>query len=162
MYKNAADIRECFDKLGSWIVSCHGKDLVWEDYVQVCLREVVPGRGQIHYKTYLTELCKLPVGAPLMLEQCQTAEEYDEGRRFVEGVARELGFFRAGRLTLGQGKPAWLASRLGGPTAMRTMIGGSGEPRKAGAPRKCPAVPTTPLPARRAARACRPWAAPHS
>jgi sugar phosphate isomerase/epimerase len=91
MYKNAAVIRECFDKLGSWIVSCHGKDLVWEDYVQVCLREVVPGRGRIDYKTYLTELSKLPVGAPLMLEHCQTAEEYDEGRRFIQGVARGLG-----------------------------------------------------------------------
>ncbi len=91
MYNNARVIRECFDKLGPWIVSCHGRDLVWEDYVQVCLREVIPGRGQIDYKTYLTELSKLPAGAPLMLEHCQTAEEYDDGRRFVRGVARGLG-----------------------------------------------------------------------
>jgi sugar phosphate isomerase/epimerase len=91
MYNNATVIRECFDKLGQWIVSCHGKDLVWEDYVQVCLREVIPGRGQIDYKTYLTELSKLPAGVPLMLEHCKTAEEYDEGRRFVQGVARGLG-----------------------------------------------------------------------
>ena len=54
MYHNGAVIRECFRKLGPWIASCHAKDLDWEDYVQVCLREVIPGRGQIDYKTYLT------------------------------------------------------------------------------------------------------------
>ena len=35
MYNNGAVIDECFQKLGSWIVSCHAKDLSWEDYVQV-------------------------------------------------------------------------------------------------------------------------------
>jgi sugar phosphate isomerase/epimerase len=65
--------------------------LKWEDYVQVCLREVIPGRGQIDYKAYLSELSKLPVDAPLMLEHLKTAEEYDEGRRYIQGVARELG-----------------------------------------------------------------------
>jgi sugar phosphate isomerase/epimerase len=91
MYNNGRVIRECFHKLGKWIVSCHAKDLAWEDYVQVCLREVVVGRGQIDYKTYLTELSNLPGDAPLMLEHCKTAEEYDEGRRHIQGVARELG-----------------------------------------------------------------------
>lgn len=91
MYNNGRVIRECFHKLGKWIVSCHAKDLAWEDYVQVCLREVVVGRGQIDYRTYLTELSKLPGDAPLMLEHCKTAEEYDEGRRHIQSVARELG-----------------------------------------------------------------------
>jgi sugar phosphate isomerase/epimerase len=91
MYHNGAVIRECFRKLGSWIVSCHAKDLNWEDYVQVCLREVIPGRGQIDYKAYLTELSRLPVDAPLMLEHLKTAEEYEEGRRYIQGVARGLG-----------------------------------------------------------------------
>jgi sugar phosphate isomerase/epimerase len=59
--------------------------------VQVCLREVIPGRGQIDYKTYLTELSRLPVDAPLMLEHLKTAEEYEEGRRYIQGVACELG-----------------------------------------------------------------------
>jgi sugar phosphate isomerase/epimerase len=91
MYHNGAVIHECFRKLGPWIASCHAKDLNWENYVQVCLREVIPGRGQIDYKTYLTELSRLPVDAPLMLEHLRTAEEYEEGRRYIQGVARELG-----------------------------------------------------------------------
>jgi sugar phosphate isomerase/epimerase len=91
MYHNGDVIRECFRKLGPWIASCHAKDLNWEEYVQVCLREVIPGRGQIDYKAYLSELSKLPVDAPLMLEHLKTAEEYEEGRNYIQRVARELG-----------------------------------------------------------------------
>jgi len=91
MYHNGVVIRECFHKLGPWIVSCHAKDLNWEEYVQVCLREVIPGRGQIDYKVYLSELAKLQVDAPLMLEHLKTAAEYDEGRHYIQRVAQELG-----------------------------------------------------------------------
>ena len=91
MYHNSAVIEECFQKLGRWIVSCHAKDLSWEDYVQVSLREVIPGRGQLDYRAYLKGLSGLPVDAPLMLEHLKTAEEYDEGRRHIQSVAREMG-----------------------------------------------------------------------
>ena len=91
MYNNGAVIDECFRKLGPWIVSCHAKDLSWEDYVQVSLREVIPGRGQIDYRAYLRGLSGLPVDAPLMLEHLKTAEEYDEGRHHIQSVAREMG-----------------------------------------------------------------------
>jgi sugar phosphate isomerase/epimerase len=91
MYNNGAVIDECFRKLGPWIVSCHAKDLSWEDYVQVSLREVIPGRGQLDYRAYLRGLSSLPVDAPLMLEHLKTAEEYDEGRHYIQKVAREMG-----------------------------------------------------------------------
>ena len=91
MYHNGSVIRECFDKLGRWIVSCHAKDLKWEEYVQVCLREVIPGRGDIDYKAYLDCLSQLPIDAPLMLEHLKTAEEYTEGRHYIQGVAKSLG-----------------------------------------------------------------------
>jgi sugar phosphate isomerase/epimerase len=91
MYHNGAVIDECFQKLGPWIASCHAKDLSWEDYVQVCLREVIPGRGQIDYRAYLRGLAGLPVDAPLMLEHLKTAEEFDEGRHYIQSVARDMG-----------------------------------------------------------------------
>ncbi len=91
MYHNGAVIDECFHKLGPWIVSCHAKDLAWEDYVQVCLREVIPGRGQLDYHAYLRGLSGLPVDAPLMLEHLKRPEEYDEGRHYIQKVAREMG-----------------------------------------------------------------------
>jgi len=37
------------------------------------------------------ELAKLPVDAPLMLEHLKTAEEYTEGRQYIQRIARELG-----------------------------------------------------------------------
>src|SRR5262245_30912958 len=91
IYDNAAVIEEVFRKLGRWIVSCHAKDINWGPGYQVNVQEVIPGRGVIDYKTYLRELAKLPVDAPLMLEHLRNAEEYTEGRQYIQGVARANG-----------------------------------------------------------------------
>jgi sugar phosphate isomerase/epimerase len=91
MYDNSALIRECFAKLGPKIVSCHAKDVAWVAASQVHFKEVIPGRGVVDYSTYLKELSRLPADAPLMLEHLKSAEEYDEGRRYIQGVARTLG-----------------------------------------------------------------------
>jgi sugar phosphate isomerase/epimerase len=91
MYHNGAVIDECFRKLGPFVVSCHAKDLAWEDYVQVCLREVIPGRGEIDYRAYLRGLASLPTDVPLMLEHLKTAEEFDEGRHHIQDVAHQMG-----------------------------------------------------------------------
>jgi len=91
MYHNGEIIKDCFQKLGPWIVSCHAKDLEWEEYFQVCLREVIPGRGQLDYKAYLGGLSRLSADVPLMLEHLKTSEDYAEGRHYIQGVARGLG-----------------------------------------------------------------------
>ncbi len=90
-YQSGDFIRECFHKLGPWIASCHAKDLQWITELNVHFLEVVPGRGEVDYRAYLTELAKLPVDAPLMLEHLKTAEEYDEGKQYIRKVAGELG-----------------------------------------------------------------------
>jgi sugar phosphate isomerase/epimerase len=90
-YQNSEVIRECFQKLGPWIVSCHAKDLAWIDELNVHFLEVIPGRGQIDYKAYLRSLAELPHEAPLMLEHLKTAEEYDEGKQYIQRVGRETG-----------------------------------------------------------------------
>jgi len=90
-YDNAALIRECFAKLGKWIVSCHAKDLKWIPEMNIHFEEVIPGRGQIDYATYLRELAKLDVDAPLMLEHLKTAEEYTEGREHIRSVGDRIG-----------------------------------------------------------------------
>jgi sugar phosphate isomerase/epimerase len=90
-YQSAEFISECFHKLGPWIASCHAKDLQWVTELNVHFLEVVPGRGEVDYRAYLTELSKLSVDAPLMLEHLKTAEEYDEGKRYIMKVAGELG-----------------------------------------------------------------------
>jgi len=91
MYTNGAVIQECFSKLGPWIVSCHAKDLKWQDSLQVCLSEVIPGRGSMDYRAYLTGLAALPQDAPLMLEHLTRAEEYAEGAAYIRSVAHSIG-----------------------------------------------------------------------
>jgi sugar phosphate isomerase/epimerase len=90
-YRNGEFIRECFRKLGPWIASCHAKDLAWEVELNVHFREVIPGRGEMDYKAYLTALSQLTVDAPLMLEHLKSAEEYEEGKRYIQRVASEIG-----------------------------------------------------------------------
>lgn len=90
-YNNAAFIRDCFRKLGPWIRSCHAKDLEWNVEMNVHFREVIPGRGEIDYRAYLTELARLEADAPLMLEHLKGPEEYEEGKQYIQKVAREVG-----------------------------------------------------------------------
>lgn len=89
-YANAAYTRDCFRKLGRWIVSCHAKDLEWVTELNVHFVEVIPGRGQIDYRPYLEGLAALPAPVPLMLEHLKTAAEYEEGANSIRKVAGQL------------------------------------------------------------------------
>ena len=90
-YHNADFIRECFRKLGPYIISCHAKDLRWDIEMNVHFEEVIPGRGQVDYQAYLGELAHLGRDVPLMLEHLKTAEEYDEGRQYIRKVGDGMG-----------------------------------------------------------------------
>jgi sugar phosphate isomerase/epimerase len=90
-YENAKFIEECFAKLGPRIASCHAKDLEWIPELNVHFQEVIPGRGSIDYTAYLKELAKLPQAPPLMLEHLKTAEQYAEGRTYIQKKGREAG-----------------------------------------------------------------------
>ena len=90
-YNSRAVIEETFRKLGKWIMSCHAKDLAFVPEMNVHFVEVIPGRGELDYRSYLTELAKLPQDAPLMLEHLKSAAEYDEGREYIQKVAQQSG-----------------------------------------------------------------------
>jgi sugar phosphate isomerase/epimerase len=90
-YANAALLRECFAKLGPWIVSCHAKDILLHDQLTVHLDEMAPGEGELDYTVYLTELAKLDPDVPLILEHMHTADEYRAGAAYVRGVAQQVG-----------------------------------------------------------------------
>jgi L-ribulose-5-phosphate 3-epimerase UlaE len=91
IYENTTLIRECFSKLGPLVVSCHAKDVAWVAGSQVHFEEVIPGRGEVDYATYLREISRLEQDVPLMLEHLKSAEEYDEGRRYIQSVATKIG-----------------------------------------------------------------------
>lgn len=90
-YRNAALLRECFEKLGPWIVSCHAKDLTWDVEMNVHFREVRPGAGSMDYVTYLKGVAALPQQPPLMLEHLPSAEEYDAARRYLLDLGPQHG-----------------------------------------------------------------------
>jgi sugar phosphate isomerase/epimerase len=91
-YDNRAYIRECFRKLGPWILSCHAKDLAWvADGYNLHFAEVIPGRGELDYRAYLGELAKMPVETPLLLEHLKGGDQYEEGKRHILKVGAELG-----------------------------------------------------------------------
>ena len=87
-YKNGQLIKETFKKLGKWVVSCHAKD-IWG--YRVHFAETIPGRGGLDYTAYLTSVATYAPMAPLMLEHLATAEEYDEGREYIQQVADKAG-----------------------------------------------------------------------
>jgi len=89
-YDNAGLLRECFSRLGPWIVSCHGKDILMRDRLTVHLDEVRPGLGVLDYEVFLQELNRLPGDVPLILEHLEPGE-YPLARQYVVGVAAQIG-----------------------------------------------------------------------
>lgn len=83
-------IRECFDKLGPYIKSCHAKDILLQKKLTTHLDEVRPGLGGLDYAAFLKELSKIP-DTPLMLEHLPNAKEYDLAAEHIRGVAKKIG-----------------------------------------------------------------------
>lgn len=90
-YHNTDLLNECFDKLGSWIVSCHAKDVAWNIDPQMHFQEVVLGTGKLDYRTFLTRLASLSRDVPLMIEHMKDADEYERSRQHVFAVGKEVG-----------------------------------------------------------------------
>ncbi len=89
-YGNGQLIRECFEKLGPHIRSCHAKDIFLQEKLTTHLDEVRAGMGGLDYATFLKELNKLP-GTPLMLEHLSRAEDYVQAAEHIRGVAKNIG-----------------------------------------------------------------------
>ncbi|MHC4328580.1 MAG: sugar phosphate isomerase/epimerase family protein [Planctomycetota bacterium] len=89
-YSNGKLIRECFEKLGPYVKSCHAKDILLHPKLTTHLDEVRPGLGGLDYAMFLKELSRIP-DTPLMLEHLKGAEEYRKAAEHVRGVAKEVG-----------------------------------------------------------------------
>lgn len=90
-FSNSALIKDCFAKLGPYIRSCHGKDIILkEDVYTPQLVECRPGLGQLDYAMFLTELSKLK-NIPLMLEHLSTTEAYQQAATYIRSVGDKVG-----------------------------------------------------------------------
>ena len=92
---NGALIRECFEKLGRRIVSCHAKDIVLHHQAALHFDEIIPGAGVLDYRTFLKELDRLD-DVPLMLEHLSDPD-YAKARDHIFGVGDEIGIGFEGR-----------------------------------------------------------------
>lgn len=90
-FANGALLRECFQKLGPYIRSCHAKDITLSRRLTVHLDETRPGLGGLDYATFLRELHTRAPRAPLMLEHLSTPEEYDLAAGHIRAVAAQVG-----------------------------------------------------------------------
>ena len=93
-FNNGKLIKECFDKLGGAILSCHVKDVtLMPAAFPLGIEQCRTGTGLVDYRTYLSELNRLPPDTPLMTEPMPGMQErdYDLARDYVTGVAAEMG-----------------------------------------------------------------------
>lgn len=90
-FNNGALIRECFEKLGAWIVSCHAKDIIWRPGRGLHFDESIPGTGILDYRAYLTGLKRLSPDTPLLVEHLSTPEEYRQGCDYIRSIEAEVG-----------------------------------------------------------------------
>ena len=93
-FNNGKLIKECFDKLGHAILSCHVKDVTLiPTTFPLGIEQCRTGTGLVDYRTYLSELNRLPPDTPLMTEPMPELKEsdYDLTRDYITGVAAEMG-----------------------------------------------------------------------
>lgn len=96
-WSTGALIAECFAKLGPWIASCHAKDVVNVHHTaSLEFAECQIGEGVLDYRTYLTELARMPSDIPLMLEHLE-GEAYAVARDRIFAVGDKIGVRFAGR-----------------------------------------------------------------
>lgn len=90
-FDTAALLRECFEKLGPYIKSCHAKDIILSERLMTHLDECRPGTGGLDYATYLRELAGLAGDVPLMLEHLPNEREYAQAAHHIRSVAAKVG-----------------------------------------------------------------------
>jgi sugar phosphate isomerase/epimerase len=89
-FRNGELIKSCFKLLGSYIRSCHAKDItIREDNYIPQLDELRPGLGKLNYQVYLSELAKLK-DIPLMMEHLETEEEYFAAADYIRSVGKKI------------------------------------------------------------------------
>lgn len=89
-YNNPDFIRECFHKLGPYIKSVHGKDIIIRPKLTLHLDECRPGLGSLDYGVLLQEISRLK-DIPLMLEHLEKQEDYKLAAEYVRETGARIG-----------------------------------------------------------------------
>ena len=82
-------LNECFEKLGSRILSCHIKDIRLLDELTFQLREVPCGEGTFPLKAYLDRADRCDPEMPVIIEHLETDQEYLAALEVVKKIRME-------------------------------------------------------------------------
>lgn len=89
-YSSGQIITEFVDRLGPKIKSSHAKDILLSEQPTVHLDEVLPGTGNLDYRTFLRQLDTLGPDVPLLIEHLSTEEQFDQAATFIRKIAEEV------------------------------------------------------------------------
>ncbi|MCR5427103.1 MAG: sugar phosphate isomerase/epimerase [Lachnospiraceae bacterium] len=81
---NDAFLRECFEKLGGRICSCHIKDVHLAEEFTFRLEEVACGKGALDLELYAELATREDPDMPMIIEHLHTDEEYLESLAYVK------------------------------------------------------------------------------
>ena len=84
-------LRECYQKLGPYIKSIHVKDICLGEELPCCLREGIPGRGEMNFKLMMELSEKLGSDIPVFVEHMEKYAEYEEALETVRRAAGRAG-----------------------------------------------------------------------
>jgi len=86
--QNSVLLKDCFERLGPYIKSCHVKDITLGTGLTVHLSEVRAGLGGLDHVTFLRELNRLDPDTPIMLEHLPTADDYLAAAEHLRAIAQ--------------------------------------------------------------------------
>jgi len=89
-YHNDVLIKDFIRKLGPHIKNVHAKDILLHSKLTLHFDEVIPGQGNVNYRTLLHELHQLNRDTPIMIEHLTTNEQYHEAATYIRSIAKEL------------------------------------------------------------------------
>lgn len=89
--KSTEFIQHCFDLLGPYIKSIHGKDVLMEQAYTTLIHETMPGKGSLDYKKILAMVEKLGQDIPLFVEHLPDFETYRCAANYVRNQAERAG-----------------------------------------------------------------------
>lgn len=83
-FYNDEFLRECFDKLGGTICSCHLKDIRLKEEYTFQLEETACGAGSLDLELYARLATEENASMPMIIEHLHTDEEYLASIRYVQ------------------------------------------------------------------------------
>ncbi len=89
--KSTGFIRHCFELLGPYIRSIHGKDVLMERAYTTLIHEVMPGKGTLDYTKILPMVEKLGPDTPFFVEHLPDFDTYAQAAGYIRECGKKAG-----------------------------------------------------------------------